>query len=261
MNVADFIYYLRDGSNTYNVTADFYNECVTEFFRSTSQNFQDIFAHWLTHESDRQNFFVEFGATNGVDGSNTWMLEDEYRWRGILAEPIPEYFGECVNNRPRSTCFPFVVSNRSGETVDFVITDEMDLSTVATHQMNQDEHILKRQNVKEIIKVDTISLYDLLERGNAPKNINYISVDTEGTEYDILDKFFKDNDKYVVDCFTVEHNWDHDKQRRLISMFSTNGYHMIFPDISRWDYFFVRDETLKAKIVKGDLHARSSFKS
>ncbi len=243
MNVADFLYALKSGSGDPRVR--FYRHLIVPGIGSNSQNFQDEFALWSTHDNNKENFFVEFGATNGIDGSNTLNLEHSYKWKGILAEPIPEYYQQCAKNRPGSTCFPFAVSNVSGEKVDFVITDEMDLSTLKSHQMDSDEHVLKRQNVKETISVETITLYDLLERGNAPKDINYISVDTEGSEYEILEKWFQDNKKYNVGCFTVEHNWDSNRRLNLVRLFINNGYHMVFPEISRWDFFFLHDTHYK----------------
>lgn len=250
MSIANFLYYLKNNNITNfqcNPLYDFSEFCVRYIKNTKSQNFQDIFALWATTTPSivGNNFFVEFGATNGIDGSNTYLLEKDFNWKGILAEPIPEYFQHCVRNRSNSTCFPFAVSDVSDKKVEFVITDEMDLSTLKSHQMDSDEHVLKRQNVKETISIETITLYDLLERGNAPKNINYISVDTEGSEYEILEKFFLENKKYEVGCFTVEHNWDRTKMGNLIRLFGENGYHMVFPEISRWDFFFIHDKHYK----------------
>ena len=44
-------------------------------------------------------FFVEFGATNGINGSNTYLLEDRFNWRGILAEPAKIFHNELIKNR------------------------------------------------------------------------------------------------------------------------------------------------------------------
>src|SRR3979409_966312 len=55
---------------------------------SKSQILQDLWVGYELNER-RGGFFVEFGATNGVVNSNTWLLEKKYGWKGILAEPNP----------------------------------------------------------------------------------------------------------------------------------------------------------------------------
>ena len=52
-----------------------------------SQINQDIFVLY-TLNWKRNGFFVEFGATDGMDLSNTYLLEKDFGWRGILSEPI-----------------------------------------------------------------------------------------------------------------------------------------------------------------------------
>ena len=54
--------------------------------KSKSENRQDLFVLSQT-KFKRNGLFVEFGATNGMDISNTYLLEKEFSWHGILAEP------------------------------------------------------------------------------------------------------------------------------------------------------------------------------
>ena len=58
-----------------------------------SENFQDIFA-MLVLQKQKNGFFVEFGATDGIEGSNTYFMEKTLGWSGILAEP-----GRCWHER------------------------------------------------------------------------------------------------------------------------------------------------------------------
>lgn len=51
-----------------------------------SQASQDVFA-LVANGFKRGGYFVEFGATNGKSISNTYVLEKEFGWTGIVAEP------------------------------------------------------------------------------------------------------------------------------------------------------------------------------
>jgi hypothetical protein len=52
--------------------------------KSKAQLRQDLFVLSETHYK-RNGYFVEFGAANGIDLSNTYLLETEFSWSGILA--------------------------------------------------------------------------------------------------------------------------------------------------------------------------------
>jgi FkbM family methyltransferase len=242
-HLSTIVYHLKDITSIhhdkFSDEISFMGECIKNIGKSRSQNFQDV---WALYETDFKydGFFVEFGATNGIDGSNTYLLEQQYDWCGILAEPNPDLTYQLVNNRllSRTTVVSKCVYTETGKTLDFNITDEPDLSTIVGFGAD-DEHKEKRKSGK-IVKVDTISLYDLLNTNNAPMSIDYISVDTEGSEYDILKAFFLKNDKYDVKCFTVEHNFNSEKRRALSDMFYEYGYRNKFPEFSRWDDFYIK---------------------
>ena len=65
---------------------------------------QDIFV-LFSLSWKRNGYFVEFGATNGVDLSNTYLLEKNFNWNGILAEPAKVWHKDLVSNRNVSVDF------------------------------------------------------------------------------------------------------------------------------------------------------------
>lgn len=209
--------------------------------KSVSQHLQDI---WVLFETDdkRNGFFVEFGATDGKTISNTLLLERDFDWTGILAEPNPVYHKELVANRPTAYIYHKCVFTESGSTVDFLCVDAPDISTIAGFGQD-DEHAVSRQNSNKI-SVETITLYDLLEECRAPKLIDYLSIDTEGSEFDILKAFFETNTKYTIDTITVEHNWVEETRTKLYDLLTANGYERKFDDYSKCDDFYKKVKKL-----------------
>ena len=76
----------------------FVSFCAANFARSRSQLFQDLFVVFL-FKGKRNGFFVEFGATNGLDLSNTAILEQDFQWKGLLAEPAKCWHAALKSNR------------------------------------------------------------------------------------------------------------------------------------------------------------------
>ena len=70
-----------------------------------SQHGQDRYAYQtFFQDASSGGTFIEFGARNGVDHSNTWFFETIHHWHGVLLEPGPEFFG-IGNKRPRSISY------------------------------------------------------------------------------------------------------------------------------------------------------------
>jgi FkbM family methyltransferase len=195
---------------------------------STSQLGQDLnVLKFYKHK--KEGFFVEIGASDGVNLSNTYILEKTYRWKGICVEPIPYNFEKLIKNRPHSICSNNAVYNTSGEVVQFDIANSADLlSGISSHI---DCHMATVNANKTTINVETTTLTDLLDKYSAPNHIDYLSIDTEGSEYEILRVF--NFSKYTFGLVDVEHNYVEPRRSHIRELLTANGY--IYLGENKWD--------------------------
>jgi len=205
------------------------------------QLFQDLWVLWELGEKQGEGYFVEFGATNGITMSNSHLLDKQYGWKGILAEPNPEYHERLARERDCNITHKCVYS-KTGETLKFLCAEKGLMSRL--EHINPDDHNEQsgRREVKNTIDVNTISLNDLLDEFNAPDVIDYMSVDTEGSEYEILSNF--DFSKRHVRTFTVEHNFTKLREQ-IFDLMSANGYVRRFPEYTRFDDWFIHSDDFR----------------
>jgi FkbM family methyltransferase len=182
----------------------------------------------------RGGYFVEFGAADGIHGSNTWLLESEFGWTGILAEPASIWQASLSRNRT-ANIEPRCVWATSGELLRFDQTTVPELSTVSGFR-DQDGHG-KRRKIARSYGVKSISLLDLLEKYGAPSEIDYLSLDTEGSELSILESF--DFDRYTFAVISCEHNFSATRES-VHALLCAKGYVRKFERYSRFDDFYVR---------------------
>ena len=211
------------------------SELVKNVDSSKSQLAQDLFV--LSELNfKRDGFFVEFGATNGVDLSNTFLLEKNYGWTGILAEPAKEWHKALFKNRQVHIDKNCVWSS-SNENLLFNQIGE--LSTVDLFS-NSDMHSQMRKQGRKY-QVKTISLEDLLDKYDAPLVIDYLSLDTEGSEFEILSSF--NFEKYKFKIITCEHNFTSNREK-IYDLLTEKGYARKYTEISQCDDWFVLKETI-----------------
>jgi FkbM family methyltransferase len=218
--------------------AQFMSFALTLADKAEGQLFQDVWALW-EHGLEPGGFFVEFGAANGRKLSNTYLLEKEFGWSGIVAEPNPAFIPQVRENRSCMISEKCVFS-RSGEQVSFLPTDYGELSRMKDIVPEDAHEASGSRNItldREVI-VETISLNDLLTVHDAPERIDFMSVDTEGSEYEILSHF--DFGKWDVRTICVEHN-SSPLRDKIFDLLSEHGYRRkAWPRLTRFDDWYVR---------------------
>ena len=211
---------------------------LTVLEESNSQFNQEFFVLSILNFKTR-GYFVEFGACNGKDFSNTFILENKYNWNGICAEPNRSYHSNLIKNRKCELDFRCVFS-RSGEMIEFCETKISELSTIANFKKS-DFNRIDRNPIKSYL-VETVTLIDLLNEHNAPSLIDYISIDTEGSEFEILKNF--DFDKYTVKVWTIEHNYTSNR-KKIFELMVNNGYVRVLSSVSEVDDWYIHKSLIQ----------------
>lgn len=189
-------------------------------------------------------FFVEFGVCDGIKLSNTFLLEREFKWSGIVCEPSVKYRDKLKINRKcyiESKC----VFSESGKNLYFTETKLDELSFLNEYPPNDQGMSKKIANERMngvTYKVETISLNDLLQKYNCPKVFDYLSIDTEGTEYEIIKNL--NFNKYISKIITIEHNYNEVERNKIYNLLTKHNYSRVLEEVSCWDDWYVRNDLI-----------------
>lgn len=176
-----------------------------DFFSQAGQD------KWVIEQTDHKTngFFVDIGAYDGIESSNTLTLEKYYDWNGICIEP-----------------------NSSA----FLSLDEIRKSQnflCACRDYNGFCQFIGDRVIGSKGGCECFLLEDLLQKANAPYDIDYVSLDVEGLEYEILNSF--DFTKRNIKLWTIEHNLylgDDTLKKQVKEIMINNGYELAVENVT-----------------------------
>ena len=188
-----------------------------------------------------QGFFVELGANDGVTQSNSLYFELKRNWRGVLIEPSPHNFQKCVANRGLNNsifcnaCVGFEYKDKYVDMIDANLMSisnnlDLDLSNKKFH-IEQAKKYFKNNEKVCPYGAKSRTLNDILDEAKAPHNIDFLSLDVEGAELEVLKgvNFKKYNFKYLL----IEVR----DLKRMQSFLKTHNYFLL-DQFSSHDYLF-----------------------
>jgi len=183
-------------------------------------------------------YFIDIGANDGKKLSNTLLLEKKYNWKGICSEPLPGAFKQLIKCRS-VICDNNAVFSKSGLSLEFSEsygTRDGNLLSGITQFIDKHEHAKKGNQI--IVK--TITLQNLLDNYKAPKIIQYFSLDTEGTELEILKSV--DFSTYTFLYINLEHNYVEPRRSEIQTLLLNNGY--LYKGQNKWDDDYIHESTV-----------------
>jgi FkbM family methyltransferase len=169
--------------------------------RYYSQKGQD---RWLVERvfcKRTAGYFVDVGAGDGCTHSNTYVLETDYGWTGILIEANPAYVAALSENR-RSVVVLSCVDSEARD-VSFLCFGHMGgIVADDTDYASQKRDGFLRRHADKITCMRAQALVDILDASGAPRRIQYLNIDVEGAEARILAEF--PFDRNTFEAITVE---------------------------------------------------------
>lgn len=202
-----------------------YGQQDFKYYSQQNSN-QDRYLNEQIFRNKIGGIFVDIGAHDGITLSNTYFFEKYLNWTGICFEPLPAPFQRLKVSR-KALCINAAVAAVDGF-ADFVKAQgytEMLSGLVSTyapqHLLRLKNNIAKYGGSYEIVKIPTVRLNDVLKQYNI-NSIDYLSLDTEGSELEILQSI--DYQLVTINVMSVENNY-HDPH--IKSFLEPKGFKMI----------------------------------
>eukprot|EP00520_Triparma_pacifica_P017012 CAMPEP_0118665164 /NCGR_PEP_ID=MMETSP0785-20121206/18468_1 /TAXON_ID=91992 /ORGANISM="Bolidomonas pacifica, Strain CCMP 1866" /LENGTH=1555 /DNA_ID=CAMNT_0006559255 /DNA_START=726 /DNA_END=5390 /DNA_ORIENTATION=- len=203
-----------------------------------SQQGQDV---WVDNAlSDGERYFVELGVNDGVVFSNTLGLEKcgAGSWRGLCIEPTAAYEKLMRSGRDRCVKVKEAVSEsvRKAELIGGC-GDVEGLPTGGTLWAGLKEHFDSKAEVGdgqvdassalvklrgESVSVLTKTLQTVLEEAGAPTHVDFLSLDVEGAEVEVL--LGVDWNSQSFGLIAVEHGYNEENREVIRSFLGKLGY-------------------------------------
>lgn len=192
-----------------------------------SQYRQDFLVDQILGRKEN-GFFLDIGAHNGITFSNSYFFEKARTWNGICVEPIKEVFLELKKNRT-CHCENVAIFKETGKVKFQKVSGVGEMLSGIKSNLN-DNHLEKFKKemdeageTVEVIECSSITIEDLQLKYDF-EEIDYISIDIEGGEFDVITSI--DFKKIKVSCLTIENNDDSDD--RIKNYLIKSGYYFLF---------------------------------
>ena len=147
----------------------------------------------MAYFPNQNGFFIVAGGNDGYGQDPTYYLERFRGWTGIIIEPLPKAREYCSKNRPDSLILPYALVEKNYPYEKVTLIDCNAMSLIKGRREDELDWIHageeKQKIIAKEIEVPSATLDEILDQyfaHNARRDIDLLTIDTEGTELDIL---------------------------------------------------------------------------
>lgn len=191
---------------------------------------EDEFLEYYFTEKYGENYIgncIDIGASDGINGSNSYLFEQQ-GWDCICIEANPEYAESA--SKIRKQVFNYGISDVNKKDAVFIVYTINGGNQSAISSLGVDDRLVRdhKHMIDRVdsIKIEAITLDSLLESLNYNKKIDFVSIDTEGTEISVLRGF--DLLKWKPEILVIENNY---KDAIINEYVSQHNYEKILIDL------------------------------
>jgi FkbM family methyltransferase len=223
-------------SNYYNAYKPLLVDLFKKTFPSHKKALNNLDKKLQKYLNFKKGFFIEAGAYDGVNQSNTYFLEKAKKWNGILIEPMPVNFDKITLNRTVSAVnCALVDSNFIDSEIKINYAGLMSVTNGVMGKDQTKEHVangIRLHNFKSSyqIRVEARTLSSIIDEFGSP-SIDFLSLDVEGAENFVLNgiDFERHRPKYIL----VEER-KHNETMSLIESFQ----YIFLDQLTNHDYLY-----------------------
>ena len=186
-------------------------------------------------------YFIELGANDGITQSNTYFFERKKKWNGILIEPIPHKFLDCIENRSKKNkiyCNACVAFDYKNKFVEIIYSNLMsspinlrsDIQNPEKHAYSGKKFLDSNDSIFKFAAIAS-TLNDIMIKSNSPNKIDFLSLDVEGAEIEVLNGI--DFNNYTFKYILVE-----SRSFDIIDLFLRSKNYKLIEKLGEHDYLF-----------------------
>ncbi len=187
--------------------------------------------------------YIDIGAHHPTHLSNTYLF---YKGgsKGICIEPDPELFKNIEKKRKNDICLNIGIGTEEEKLADYYVMNDKVLNTFSKEEAEYLTNATSKK-IEKIIKMPLVPMSKIIEKYLNNKTPNFVSLDTEGYDFEILKSLDFDNfrpEVFCVETLTYTENKDERKEDEVIDFMKEKGYFVfadtyintIFVDKTKW---------------------------